>query len=42
MSDRMPRSFNATPKPFNFQSTQQSPSFVKAVKPPQANGSGER
>ena len=33
-SNRMPRSFNATPKPFNFQSTQQSPSFMKAVKPP--------
>ena len=32
--NRMPRSFNSTPKPFNFQSTQQSPSFMKAVKPP--------
>jgi len=37
----MPRSFNATPKPFNFQSTQQSPSFTtKAVKAPSSNGSG--
>jgi hypothetical protein len=32
--NRMPRSFNATPKPFNFQSTAQSPSFMKAVKSP--------
>ena len=42
MSDRMPRSFNATPKPFNFKSTQQSPSFIKAVKPPSSNGSGNK
>ena len=38
--NRMPKSFNAVPKPFNFQSTQQSPSFIKAVKPPSANPSG--
>ena len=38
----MPRSFNATPKPFNFKSTQQSPSFIKAVKPPSSNGSGNK
>lgn len=37
--NRMPKSFNAVPKPFNFQSTQQSPSFIKAVKPPSANPS---
>ena len=35
--NRMPKSFNAVPKPFNFQSTQQSPSF-NAVKAPGANG----
>ena len=40
-SNRMPKSFNATPKPFNFQSTQQSPSFMKAVKPPTGSNKGE-
>jgi len=40
--NRMPKSFNAVPKPFNFQSTQQSPSFIKAVKPPSANPSAHQ